>query len=143
MARGRLPSTPSHGFGAVDVGYPRRMFRSIRSIARTGRVAAFPLTRTAVLVLAWFNRHTVMLWFRSIRDEVSRSGFDIGRMQMLLRGLWAVSADRRTTNAEALRMISIRDDGFGIEAREGWIGRATVETILGPIGPEKTTVTVA
>ena len=119
------------------------MFRSIRSIARTGRVAAFPLTRTVVLLLAWFNRHTVLLWFRSIRDEVSQSGFDVGRMQTLVRGLWAVSSDRRTTNSEPLRKNAVRDDGFAVEAREGWIGRETVETILAPIGPQQTTVTVA
>lgn len=119
------------------------MLRSIRSVLRTGRVAAFPLTRTALLFLAWTNRHTVGLWFRSIRYELSSVGFDPGRMRMLLQGLWAVSSDRRTTNAEPLRKIIVRDDGFGIEARDGWIGRATVENLLAPIGPQPTTVSVA
>lgn len=105
-------------------------------------MAAFPLTRTVLLLLAWANRHTVALWFRSIRQEVS-DGVDVGRLRMLLRGLWAISSDRRTTNAEPLQMITVRDDGFGIEARDGWIGRATVETILAPISPQPTTVTVA
>jgi hypothetical protein len=117
------------------------MFRSITSLLRTGRLA-FPLTRTALLLMAWSNRHTLSLWFRSIRREVS-AGFDLGRLQTLLRGLWAVTSDRRTTNAEALQMITVRSDGFGIEARDGWIGRATVETILAPIGPRPTTVSVA
>lgn len=119
------------------------MLRSIMSLIRTGRMAAFPLTRTALLLLAWGNRHTVALWFRSIREEVSGGGFDVGRMRTLLRGLWAVSSDRRTTNAEPLQMITVRDDGFGIQARDGWIGRATVETILAPISPHPTTMTVA
>ena len=118
------------------------MLRSFTSLVRTGRMAAFPLTRTALLLLGWANRHTVALWFRSIRREVS-GGVDAGRLRTLVRGLWAISSDRRTTNAEPLRMITVRDDGFGIEARDGWIGRATVETLLAPIGPQPTTVTVA
>lgn len=104
-------------------------------------MAAFPLTRTVVLLLAWVNRHTVALWFRSIRHEVA-DGVDVGRLRTLVRGLWAISSDRRTANAEPLRMISVREDGFAIEARDGWIGRATVETLLAPIGPQPTTVTV-
>lgn len=118
------------------------MFRTITSLVRTGRVAAFPLTRTVLLLLAWANRHTVALWFRSIRHEVS-GGVDAARLRLLLRGLWAISSDRRTTNAEPLRMISVLADGFGIEARDGWIGRATVEALLAPLVPHPTTVTVA
>jgi hypothetical protein len=118
------------------------MLRSITSLLRTGRMAMFPLTRTALLVLAWANRHTVALWFRSIRREVS-GGVDAGRLRILLRGLWAVSSDHRTANAAPLHKITVRDDGFGIEAKEGWIGRATVETLLSPIGPRPTSVTVA
>jgi hypothetical protein len=95
-----------------------------------------------LLLLAWANRHTVALWVRSIGHEVS-NGVDATRLRVLLRGLWAISSDRRTTNAEPLRMITVRHDGFGVEAREGWIGRATVETLLAPIGPQPTTVTVA
>ena len=105
-------------------------------------MAAFPLRRTALLLLAWANRHTVALWFRSIRHEVS-AGVDVARLRTLVRGLWAISTDRRTANAAPLQMITVRHDGFGIEAREGWIGRATVETLLAPIGPHPTTVTVA
>lgn len=118
------------------------MFRSILALVRTGRMAAFPLTRTALLFLAWANRHTVALWFRSIRREVT-GGVDVGRLRTLVRGLWVISSDRRTTNAEPLQMITVRDDGFGIEAREGWIGRATVETLLAPISPQPTKMTVA
>lgn len=118
------------------------MIRSIRALVRTGRMAAFPLTRTVLLLLAWANRHTVALWFRSIRHEVT-GGVELDRFRTLVRGLWAISSDRRTTNAEPLRMITVRADGFGIEAREGWIGRATVETILAPISPQTTRTTVA
>ena len=131
------------GFVTGRVGYTSTMFRSIRTLLRTGRMAAFPLTRTAMLFLAWTNRHTVALWFRSLRNEWSVSGFDPTRMRQLLRGLWTISSDRRTANAEPLQMITVRDDGFGVEARDGWIGRATVETLLSPISPHPTTVSVA
>lgn len=96
-----------------------------------------------MLVLAWTNRHTVALWFRSLRYELSTVGFEPGRLRVLLQALWAISSDRRTTNAEPLRRITVRSSGFGIEAREGWIGRATVEHLLAPIGPQPTTVSVA
>lgn len=118
------------------------MFRSITSLLRTGRMAVFPLTRTTLVLLAWANRHTVALWLRSIRNEVS-NGVDLGRLRTLVRGLWAVSSDRRTANAEPLHMITVRPDGFGVEARDGWIGRATVETILAPISPHPITTSVA
>lgn len=103
----------------------------------------FPLSRTALLFLAWNNRHTVGLWYRSLRDEITEHGFDADRVRQLTKALWAVSSDRRTTNAEPLQKLTLRDDGFGIEAREGWIGRATVETLLSPISPHQTTLSVA
>lgn len=119
------------------------MFRSITSLLRTGRMAFFPLTRTTLVLVAWANRHTVALWYRSIRNEVTNGGVDLARLRTLLRGLWAVSSDRRTTNAEPLHMITVLPDGFGVEARDGWIGRATVETILAPIAPHPITTSVA
>lgn len=119
------------------------MFSSIRSLFRTVRMAAFPMTRTTMLLLAWSNRHTVALWFRSLAHELRTVGFDVGRMRTLLRGLWTVSTDRRTMNTDALRRISVRSSGFEIEARDGWIGRATVEHLLAPIGPHPTTMSVA
>lgn len=119
------------------------MLSSIRSLLRTVRMAAFPLTRTMLVFLAWTNRHTVALWLRSLRHEVSTVGFEPSRLRTLLQGLWAISSDRRTTNAEPLRMITVRSNGFGVEARDGWIGRATVEHLLAPIGPQPTTVSVA
>lgn len=119
------------------------MFSSLRSLLRTGRMTMFPLTRTILLFLAWSNRHTVALWFRSIRHELTTVGLEPSRLRVLVSGLWAVSSDRRTTNAEPLRKITLRGDGFGIEARDGWIGRATVEHLLAPIGPQPTTMSVA
>lgn len=118
------------------------MFRSILALVRTGRMAVFPLTRTGLLLIGWANRRTVALWFRSLRHEVM-GGIDVGRLRTLVRGLWVISRDRRTANAEQLQMITVREDGFGIEAREGWIGRATVETLLAPISPQPTKVSVA
>lgn len=119
------------------------MISRLRSLVRTARAAAFPLTRTTLLFLAWKHRYTVMLWFRSIRAELSTAGLEPGRLRVLLRGLWAISNHRRTTNSEPLRRISLRGDGFGVEARDGWIGRATVEHLLAPIGPQPMTMTVA
>lgn len=124
-------------------GYWSDMFKTVAALGRTFRTAVFPVSRTAIALLVWSNRHTLGLWYRSVRAEISANGLDLGRIRQLLRALWTVSNDRRTANEAALRSISVRPDGYGIEARDGWIGRATVEHLLAPMSPQPMTVSVA
>jgi hypothetical protein len=116
------------------------MFKTIAAFLRTLRKLVFPLGRTAIALLLWTNRHTIALWFRSLRDEVRASGFDPERLRQLVRALWTVSNDRRTANAEALKSISVRPDGYSFEAHDDWGGRSTVEHLLAPIAPHQTVV---
>jgi len=119
------------------------MFTTLAAFSRTARKLIFPLGRTAVALLVWLNRHTLMLWFRSVRDEVQEHGVDVERLRYLAVGLWAIANDRRTANAEALKTIWVRADRYEFEAHDDWDGREAVEELLGPIGPHETTVTAA
>lgn len=119
------------------------MFRTIPALLRTLRSVLTPVSRVALVVLMWMNRHTIALWYRSIRDELTETGFDARRLRHLVRALWRVSNDRRTANAEALRSISVRSDGYEFEALEDWSGRVAVETLLAPIPPYPTETSVA
>ena len=116
------------------------MFKTIAAFSRTVRKLVFPLGRTAMALLIWTNRHTLALWFRSLRDEVAANGFQPDRLRQLVRALWTVSSDRRTANADALKSISVRADGYGFEAHQDWSGRSTVEDLLAPIAPHETVV---
>lgn len=116
------------------------MFKTIAAFFRTLRKLVFPLGRTAIALLLWTNRHTVALWFRSLRDEIQTTGFDADRLRQLVHALWTVSKDRRTANAEALKSISVRPDGYSFEAHDDWSGRSTVEHLLAPIAPHQTVV---
>lgn len=119
------------------------MFRTLTAFGRTFRKMMFPLSRIALVVLVWSNRHTVALWYRSLRDEVDANGFDPGRLRHLVRGLWTIAADRSTSNTEAIRTISLGDDQFVVEAREDWPLLGRVESLLAPIPPYPTVATAA
>lgn len=119
------------------------MFTTLAAFTRTTRKLIFPLGRTAIALLVWTNRHTLALWYRSFRAEIETNGFDLDRVRHLARGLWAVANDRRTANAEALKTIWVRPDGFEFAAHDDWDGRDAVEELLAPIGPHETTVTAA
>jgi hypothetical protein len=116
------------------------MFRTIAAFSRTLRKLVFPLGRTAMALLIWTNRHTLSLWYRSLRDEIRANGFALDRLQSLLRALWTVSSDRRTANADQLKSISVRPNGYSFEATDDWTGRSTVEDLLAPIAPHQTVV---
>jgi hypothetical protein len=119
------------------------MFRTISAFSRAVRKLLTPISRVALVALVWMNRHTIALWCRSIRDELTVNGFDAMRLRHLVRALWRVSNDRRTANTEALRSIAVRPDGFEYVAREDWPGRDAVETLLSPIPPYPTETSVA
>jgi hypothetical protein len=116
------------------------MFRTIAAFSRTLRKLVFPLGRTAIALLIWTNRHTLTLWYRSLRDEIQANGFRPDRLRQLVHALWTVSSDRRTANADELKSISVRPDGYSFEAQDDWVGRSTVEHLLGPIAPHQTVV---
>ncbi|MEZ5297206.1 MAG: hypothetical protein R2697_13290 [Ilumatobacteraceae bacterium] len=119
------------------------MFRTLAAFGRTTRKLIFPIGRTAIVLLVVTNRHTLALWYRSLRDEFRSNGFDLDRLRHLAHGLWLVARDRRTTNAEALKTIWVKPNGYAYEAHDDWAGRDAVEDLLGPIGPHETVVSAA
>lgn len=86
------------------------------------------------MVLVWSQRHTVALWFRSIRDETmhqfSRRGTDVRRWKRLLSALWRISSDPRLANTPELRRIALDGDTVTLDASETWHGRYLLDSEL-------------
>jgi len=93
-----------------------------------------PISRAAIVVLIWSQRHTVALWFRSIRDEVmhqtSRRRTDPRRWKRLLSALWRISSDPRLANTPELRRIALDGDTVTLDASETWHGRYLLDNQL-------------
>jgi len=108
----------------------------IRFLARTARPVTRPISRSALVLLAWSQRHTLALWFRSIRDEVmrqtSRREFDPRRWKRVLSSLWRISSDPRLANTPELRRITLEGNGdtVTLDATETWHGRFLLDNEL-------------
>ena len=93
-----------------------------------------PISRTAVVLLLWSQRHTLALWFRSVRDEfmhqTSRRGTDVRRWKRLLSALWRISSDPRLANTPELRRIALDGDTVTLDASETWHGRYLLDSEL-------------
>ena len=103
-------------------------------LRRTTRPVVRPISRAAFVVLMWSQRHTVALWFRSIRDEVmhqtSRRRTDPRRWKRLLSALWRISSDPRLANTPELRRIALDGDTVTLDASETWHGRYLLDNQL-------------
>jgi hypothetical protein len=106
----------------------------IRFLRRTTRPVLRPISRTAVVLLLWSQRHTLALWFRSVRDEfmhqTSRRGTDVRRWKRLLSALWRISSDPRLANTPELRRIALDGDTVTLDASETWHGRYLLDSQL-------------
>jgi hypothetical protein len=104
----------------------------LRILTRTTRPITRPVSRSAVLLLAWSQRYTVALWFRSARDElmhqVSRRRFDPGRWKRLVSSLWRISSDPRLANTPELRRIALDGESVTLDAEETWHGRFLLDS---------------
>lgn len=104
----------------------------IRFLARITRPISRPLSRSVVLLLAWSQRHTIALWFRSIRDEFrhqySHRATDPQRWKQLLSSLWRISSDPRLANTPELRRITLDGDSITLDATETWHGRFLLDS---------------
>ena len=103
-------------------------------LRRTTRPVVRPISRAAIVVLMWSQRHTLALWFRSIRDEVmhqtSRRRTDPRRWKRLLSALWRISSDPRLANTPELRRIALDGDTVTLDASETWHGRYLLDNQL-------------
>lgn len=84
--------------------------------------------------MAWSQRYTLALWFRSIRDEtmhqVSRRRSDVRRWKRLTTALWRISSDPRLANTPELRRIALDGDTVTLDASETWHGRYLLDSQL-------------
>ena len=87
-----------------------------------------------MVVLAWSQRYTLALWFRSMRDEVmyqvSRRRFDPQRWKRVLSSLWRISSDPRLANSPELRRITVESNAetVTLDATETWHGRFLLDS---------------
>jgi len=106
----------------------------IRLLRRTTRPVLRPISRSAVVLLAWSQRYTIALWMRSTRDEVmhqlSRRAVDVPRWKRLLSSLWRISSDPRLANTPELRRIALDGDRVTLDATETWHGRFLLDSKL-------------
>jgi hypothetical protein len=107
------------------------MFRFFR---RSTRPVFRPISRAAIVLLAWSQRYTLALWFRSIRDETmhqaSRRQTDVRRWKRLATALWRISSDPRLANTPELRRIALDGDTVTLDASETWHGRYLLDSQL-------------
>lgn len=90
-----------------------------------------PFRRSAWLLLAWTQRHSLALWWRSLRGEL-RNGRPIDRTRVRRLGvaLYRVAADPRLSNAAELQQLSLVDDVVVARTDEHWPHRALLTTVL-------------
>ena len=90
-----------------------------------------PIRRAAWILLFWTQRHTVALWWRSLRTELQRGRpINTARLRRLSVALYHVAADPRLSNAPELRLLSITDDVVHAETDEHWAKRDLLITVL-------------
>jgi hypothetical protein len=105
-------------------------------LARTTRPITRPISRSALVLLAWSQRYTLALWFRSLRDEamyqLSRRRLDPRRWKRVLSSLWRISSDPRMANTPELRRITLEGmgDTVTLDATETWHGRFLLDNEL-------------
>ncbi len=95
-----------------------KLARSTRAIRPTGW-----------LLLAWSNRHTVRLWFRSIQ-QVFQNGFDWKTLSIAVRSLIRVTSDPRLYNDAGLKVLHVVDNKVIMQADPSWKQRDVAQVLL-------------
>jgi hypothetical protein len=90
-----------------------------------------PFRRSAWLLLAWTQRHSLTLWWRSLRGELRQGRpIDRTRVRRLATALFRVSRDPRLSNAAELRQLSLVDDVVVAHTDEHWSQRSLLTSVL-------------
>jgi hypothetical protein len=91
----------------------------------------FPIRRSAWLLLAWTQRHSLALWWRSMRGEMRHGRpIDRTRVRRLAVALFRVSRDPRLSNAAELKQLTLADDVVLAHTDEHWAQRSLLTTVL-------------
>ncbi len=89
------------------------------------------IRRPAWWLLAYTQRHTLALWWRSLRAELGRGRpVDTTRMRRLASALYHLSADSRLSNAPELKSIELIDDVVVAHTDEHWAKRPILSSVL-------------
>lgn len=92
------------------------------------------LTRPLVLALLWGRRHTALLWYRTLRAELSRGRpFDAHRARTLASALMRVTTDGRLANAPELRSLRLDGDVVHADVDGHWARRGVLRATLGAV----------
>jgi hypothetical protein len=90
-----------------------------------------PFRRSAWLLLAWTQRHSLALWWRSLRGELRHGRpIDRTRVRRLAVALFHVAADPRLSNAAELKQLSVVDDVVLAHTDEHWANRPLLTSVL-------------
>jgi hypothetical protein len=90
-----------------------------------------PFRRAAWYLLLWTQRHTLGLWWRSLRTEVGKGRpINTAGLRRLSSTLFHVTADPRLSNAPELRQLTLTDDVVLAETDEHWAKRDLLVTVL-------------
>ncbi len=83
---------------------------SIHPVRRTVRLVFWPLSRPLAAGLIWSHRHTIGLWVRSFKTELTaqyEGSFSPSRLRLLATALWRVSSNPRFRNDPTVRRLTI------------------------------------
>src|SRR3954467_13142129 len=80
-----------------------------------------PLTRMALMTLAWNHRHEIGRWGRTLYDQlVERSDLSPARAVRTGRLLFAIASDDELRNAKQLRKVTLVDDTVDLQVDDRW-----------------------
>ncbi|MBA2386571.1 MAG: hypothetical protein H0V69_05700 [Acidimicrobiia bacterium] len=93
---------------------------------RRFRTLMNPLSRTAILTVAWSRRQDVMRWGRSLWTELHNpDGISPARLATVGRVLLAVTSDTEASGAKELRQVRLDGDTVVLDVDPRWnrVGR--------------------
>lgn len=83
------------------------------------------------MLFAWSQRHSLALWWRSLRTELKPGRpIDFGRVRRLATVLMKVTADPRVSNASELKQLTLVDDVVLAHTDENWAKRSILSSTL-------------
>jgi hypothetical protein len=83
------------------------------------------------MLFAWSQRHSLALWWRSMRTELKPGRpVDFGRVRRLATVLMKVTADARISNAAELKQLTLVDGVVIAYTDENWAKRSVLSSTL-------------
>jgi hypothetical protein len=94
---------------------------SVHPVRRLVRLVFWPLSRPLAVGLIWSHRHTIGLWVRSFKTELTEqyeSTFSPSRLRLLTTALWRVSSDPKFRNDPTVRRLTIDSELVAVNRDE-------------------------